>query len=333
MSLRIPLCVPLLAATLLQASHLAGAEFGNVPRTRQHVDMVLPPELDSTAVAAQTPEYDYWTVQVTLNGQKLRLVVDTGAEATFLSPKAAMKCGLKDAFGHGFESPPGGFQRVAANPAKIARMDVGAITVSNLEALVCDLQAPDWIEGLLGTDLFTQFLVEFDPERGRIVFWNSTKFRDPPDAAILPLRASGSPVVLTTEVRIGEISVPAMLDTGHPGFFVLTPGFFQAHRLEEIGEKIPFPPELGRLSHEGECLQLRSVTFGKWKLEKVPGVLPRKENRFGQLPVSAALCGALLSRYHCYYDLPKGRLLVTALTKAPVLGSARPSSPGVSNER
>jgi len=106
MSLRIPLCVTLLAATLLQASRLAGAEFGNVPRTKQHVDMVLPPELDSTAVAAQTPEYDYWTVQVTLNGQKLRLVVDTGAEATFLSPKAAMKCGLKDAFGHGFESPP-----------------------------------------------------------------------------------------------------------------------------------------------------------------------------------------------------------------------------------
>jgi hypothetical protein len=277
---------------------------------REPETMVLPKGVDFTVLPA-TIEGNRWFVRVTLNEQSLRMGVDTGAQETFLRPEVATRCGLKGSSGSDLSGD--GVAGKKSARLKIERMDVGEIVVKDFEGRQTDITLGRDVDGLLGLDLFRRFVVEFDPEAKRVVFHRSVAFRAPKDAVVLPLEFVWSQQRICTEILVGEQAAKAMFDSGYPHAFVVTPRFVQRHPVESFSKKSEFAPGRGPGARDGEALRLRSVALGSLKLGNEEALLPPPEKPFGTSAFDVIIGGAIMNRYHVYYDVPAGQLLLTPL--------------------
>lgn len=102
---------------------------------------------------------------VSINGVALRLMVDTGADRTVISPAAAARTGLAvDA-----ERPVrilGVAGSAMANEMVVTHMDVAGARVGPLRVIVLDTPA-DSLDGLLGRDVLDFFTLTVDSRAGR----------------------------------------------------------------------------------------------------------------------------------------------------------------------
>jgi len=121
------------------------------------LDDRLPPSAALRAVPLEADEVGY-LVQARINGGgPVRLVLDTGATTTVLSPGAAQRLGLRVR-----RDPPvlirtaGG--TVTAGTAEVAELEVGGRRAGPLQVVVHD--AVPGADGLLGMNFLGQFHVE-----------------------------------------------------------------------------------------------------------------------------------------------------------------------------
>ena len=102
-----------------------------------------------------------WGLEVAFNGQKSKLVIDTGASGLYINSALAKRAGLKpltrtQVGGIGDNGPQGGYVTVA-----------DSITIGGLEFKNCLVQVSDrrnvvGDDGLIGMDVFSQFAVTLD---------------------------------------------------------------------------------------------------------------------------------------------------------------------------
>ncbi len=88
-----------------------------------------------------------------LNGQRLKLLLDSGASSSLLHPKAANALGLQ---------PPGDVPRV-----RIEELELGALGTFALDFYVIPYRHPR-VDALLGATFFAQFPLFIDFDEGRI---------------------------------------------------------------------------------------------------------------------------------------------------------------------
>jgi len=101
---------------------------------------------------------------VSINGSKpLRLVFDTGAAGIAISPRSAQRLGLEymaDAGLHGV-----GQSGVEARKTLAGSVQIGDLRLGNCVVDVADRALADDIDGVIGANLFQQFLVRLDARR------------------------------------------------------------------------------------------------------------------------------------------------------------------------
>ena len=90
-------------------------------------------------------------VDASLNGVSLRLLVDTGAERTLISPTAMARAGFNLATGTAVQIR-GVTGDASAIAVAVARLDVAGARVGPLEVIVHAL-AGESVDGLLGRDV------------------------------------------------------------------------------------------------------------------------------------------------------------------------------------
>lgn len=151
-----------------------------------------------------------WTVPVTLDGESRprRFIVDTGSERTVLAADVAAALDLPLRLGPILLTPGG---RVDAQETTLERLDIGSLAVTDLAAVVVDLQAlgRGWpLDGILGMDVLGRHDLVIDFEYGRLTLADD-------------LRASG--VALATRTIAGRRVVEARID-GQPRSLVLDTG-------------------------------------------------------------------------------------------------------------
>jgi predicted aspartyl protease len=104
-------------------------------------------------------------VDASLNGVALRLLLDTGADRTVITPAALARAGLD---GRGrpvrITSVTGS---AAASLVDVPRLDVAGVHVGPL-AVIAHAVPDDALDGLLGRDVLDAFTVTFDAAAGRV---------------------------------------------------------------------------------------------------------------------------------------------------------------------
>jgi hypothetical protein len=103
--------------------------------------------------------------EVLINGVGLRLMVDTGADRTVISPAAAARTGL------GVDGGPpvrivGVTGTAMASELVVPRLEVAGARVGPLRVIVIDTPA-DSLDGLLGRDVLDYFTLTVDGTAGR----------------------------------------------------------------------------------------------------------------------------------------------------------------------
>jgi predicted aspartyl protease len=102
-----------------------------------------------------------WALEVAFNGQKSKLVVDTGASGLYINSSLAKRAGLKpltrtQVGGIGDNGPQGGYVTVADS------ITIGGLEFKNCLVEVSDRRNVVGDDGLIGMDVFSRFAVTLD---------------------------------------------------------------------------------------------------------------------------------------------------------------------------
>ena len=162
---------------------------------------------------------NFMLATVSLNGHPATLVVDTGAEATKLTPQAVSMLNLP-ADGHG-SVLRGVSGNVRSANAKLSRLGIdGMIVGSDLSVGVSEMPAFPGVHpavaGLLGTDVLAHFEVELDVPGQRMALYTEhgcTAYQPWPAATAIPFQRTPSGLAFVA-AQVDGRHVRAMLDTG-----------------------------------------------------------------------------------------------------------------------
>ncbi|HXU91847.1 MAG TPA: retropepsin-like aspartic protease, partial [Methylomirabilota bacterium] len=103
-------------------------------------------------------------VDALLNGVQLRLVLDTGADRTVISPAALSRAGIDTTIATPFRIS-GVTGSSSASLVNVPRLDVAGAQVGPLGVVA--FAVPGEFDGLLGRDVLDAFTVTFDPAQNR----------------------------------------------------------------------------------------------------------------------------------------------------------------------
>lgn len=103
-------------------------------------------------------------VEALLNGVPLRLLLDTGADRTVISPSALNRAGIDARTGTPFRIS-GVTGSSPASLVNVPRLDIAGAQVGPLGVVAFDV--PGEVDGLLGRDVLDAFTVTFDPAQNR----------------------------------------------------------------------------------------------------------------------------------------------------------------------
>jgi clan AA aspartic protease (TIGR02281 family) len=163
---------------------------------------------------------NFLLVPVSLDGRKVLMVVDTGAEATTLTPEAATSLGLASAPSDTVVVGASG--RLRAGSLRLRRMELGGIerrgVAVDVGAMPLLAIAGRKVAGLLGIDALGGYDIEIDLPHHLLRLYSA-----PPCPGFVPpgfrageghaLRRAGGGLI-TLSVRVDGQAVRALLDTG-----------------------------------------------------------------------------------------------------------------------
>jgi hypothetical protein len=238
------------------------------------------------AAGGDTPVLEFQAVGTAvgsaLGSRRVRLLLDTGASSTMVTPALAQRLGLATS-----PLPPGAFDlagggwgcgalaprrtrlpdlRLHSAPAPSARGS-GGLVVRGVEALVMPVAAlPKGVDGVLGAPSLRRLPILIDPTASRLVLGRAALEIDPtkPALAATPLTAPVTAREATTSIqsRREPLRVPLRWHLGVPLLSITSPsGPVQA--LADTGAEGLFlsPALASRLEPLGPAAPLRLVGF------------------------------------------------------------------------
>jgi hypothetical protein len=165
---------------------------------------------------------EHLSVEGTLNGQRLRLLLDTGAAVNVLTPESAVRLGLK------LTDAPFQVSGASLTKAKLTQvrgLSLGRATL-NGSFVVVPLPAALECDGILGGPFFERFVVTLDAAGGKVTL-------APPKikltGELLPLKLKdGIPLLYGSVEGVGGWF---KLDTGADDALTLFPAFVERNQL------------------------------------------------------------------------------------------------------
>lgn len=176
---------------------------------------------------ARVPLHDdlgFLNIPVEINKHPARMIVDTGAEGSLLSPEAAEGFDVQlDPSVHTLMHGTGGVGRMVPNGV-VRSLTLGGLETGPISMPVGDLpgkpvtQPP--VEGLVGGDLLSHYDVEFNVAEGWLTFWSvksgSAACAGPVDWHVIyravPLESAGRRVIV--QVLLDGMPLRALVDSG-----------------------------------------------------------------------------------------------------------------------
>lgn len=180
-------------------------------------------------------------IPVTVNGEPVRAVVDSGAQFSAVDRALAARLDLARTV-----SAPILAYGVSGGPSltHTVRLDLAlpGLSIPNLRAAALDLAAIAAATGrdfqlLIGRDVLRHLVVEADFPRGRARFLPRGAYRPPRDAIAIPLRTQGGAPVVAVQIE-GGAPLDVLVDTGSSGVLALSAKAAEAAGLLAPGRPV-----------------------------------------------------------------------------------------------
>jgi hypothetical protein len=175
------------------------------------------------------------------------------------------------------------------------------------------------LDGLLGYDLFSRFVVRIDFKGRSLTIWEPSAFRPPKAAVQVPVEFAGRLPVVPAVVRLARnqtLHARLMVDTGASQAVILRYPFANDHGLFDLGGGDTTAPSLASGTRKLKEIPVEQIALAKWTFDR-PQVLAYAEPvGSGAYTDTDGLIGnTLLSRFTLYVDYPKKRLLFEPLKR------------------
>lgn len=239
-------------------------------------------------------------VKVSINDQPMSFVFDTGAEATVLNSSRVSKLGLQ---GVGtFATGAGGGDVVVSYVPGVTTKVGGAAVANQIVAaiLLDDLETPLGrpIDGILGYDFISQFVIEIDYANQQMRLFDRAKYHHTGAGKPIPITLEDSTPYVDATVEVpqrGQLPGHFVVDTGCLCDVQLFTPFVDDNKLLEA---LPDAKQTGFSAGAGGATQevsttLPSVTIGGEVVKQVRADLNRDKTGATADPESAGLLGSL----------------------------------------
>ncbi len=212
-----------LTRAALVAGGLAGAWWLRDNVLWRDPGVIFPAGGSSGWLPYDEPRASVPTVRVTVAGQQVRALVDSGAQYSVIDRGLFETLGLTRAFdlplvAYGVGGAP------QMGRGTTLELTVGAMRIEALRTAILALGPLAMRDGLsapliLGQDLLGETILEIDTEARRLRFLTPDAHVLPTDVAAIPVRRSGG--ALSTEVTVEGSTIEAVVDTGASALLAL----------------------------------------------------------------------------------------------------------------
>jgi len=256
---------------------------------------------------------------VILNGQTVRMVVDTGASMTAVSRATAEQLRL-DTRGAGVATGIGGNSGVSL--FYTTRFQIGRLSGGRFPLAVGDFALPNGVNGLLGVDFLSSYDVDLDLIGGRVNL--AAVSGCAPKAQFLPGKLYQVPLVdygdktirRTTDlrprvaVRIGGHFLTALIDTGSPGTLI----FRDAASVAGLGadatdsDFVSTRRGVGHGSVKAMVVRTPSMSFGEVALHNMPVTVVDQHSAGDHIDMIIGM--DILARMHAWISFSTNTLVL-----------------------
>jgi hypothetical protein len=251
---------------------------------------------------------EYFYVSATIKGKPVRLIIDSGAGAHVLTTEAAQRLSLID--------PNAEKTRAVgtAGSVEVQRVATGEIAVGTArlpEGLGIAVPLPAVLEadGLLGHDLFREYVVTMDYPNNRVTLTPPKDFRPTPEMVEIPLRVERR--LPQIEVTVDGVKAWVDVDTGSSGSLDLTTPFVEKNNLRERYPKrieMPVGRGVGGITY-GEIARAETLNIGPFVLKQpLVQMSKQKTGADASTAVGGRIGAILLSRFSVTFDYSRNKL-------------------------
>ena len=253
-------------------------------------------------------------VNLAPDGEKeFRLILDTGAEGSLLTPRYARELGVNVRSAR---------DRAYERETRLGRNLQFWVDTSSSESA----SRTGWEYGLLGGNFYGEYVLDLDFKQRRVRLIDASRWQVPqsvaaPDEAVLPLRVMGNRPFAKIGLEGKEVDV--LLDTGDPAVLSLSGASARRAGFDKppLG-KVDVAGVLGRI--ESYAVEANELTVGPFKFAPAPIVFsPKGAYNMGGSSDSA-LGYDLLCHFHVRIDYPHKRLWLKREDDEPLAWLGQP---------
>jgi len=259
---------------------------------------------------------EYVFIPVRVNGGKTAwFLLDNGANETVVSKTQADIAGLAYEGALGTEGASGSAQVGLAKNVVLnlpgVEVATNTVAIANLSFAQRLLGRP--LDGLLGYDVISRFVMRVDYEHAKVTFYDPTSFVPDPRATALPITFMGNVPKLTAEILLpghDPIEAGCLVDSG-AGLVALTAHFVEVNRvLQSVAPAITVLST--GLSGESNELESRipALQLGPYVLRQpVATFSPDTKGLLASHDFDALIGGEILSRFTTTFDYRNLRIV------------------------
>ncbi len=262
-------------------------------------------------------------IPVVLNGQlPLKFILDTGVRTTILTEKAFSDI-LRLTYSRRFlVAGPGGEKLVEAYVANNVTLDMPGVHGEGHAMLVLEkdyLELRNYlgtdVQGVLGYELFSRFIVEVDYEKKQLTLTQSDYFRPQKRFQAIPISIQDTKPYIQVPVELNDsvvISAKLLVDSGAGYGLALDPSSNKQIELPEKRVSSLIGRGLGGLI-TGQIGRIKSLDLGKYRVQDVVANFPDPNSYIDTLKASdvfrnGTVGGEILSRFTVIYNFPGERI-------------------------
>jgi hypothetical protein len=274
----------------------------------------LPPSPPAIVAPAKVVELPFESlgslivVSAKVNGKPARLILDTCAGVSLITPEAAKKFEL----GTGMPIAIGGAGEISrrAELVQLRSLECAGRSEVGQPAVILSLPASGGksADGILGMPFLSRYVLRIDYAAKKVSFL-SPGSPAPKGASPLPLtRRMGLP---ETELSVDGLTGKVRVDTGYGGTFSFTSPTVTKEKLrEKYTRRIETITGQGLGGHSvGEAVRTGTLTLGEHSLKDAVAFLSAdKSGALADSGTVGLLGGEALSRFTVTFDFPAGKL-------------------------
>lgn len=245
----------------------------------------------------------------------LNFILDTGAGMPVLDTQTAKDLGIETV--GKFEGRGVGEATQEANLLTLPGIGLGELIIDSVSAATIGLSPLNKyegmpVEGILGYDVFSRFVVKIDYENQKLTLYEPSSFEYEGKGQSLPITLEGNNPHIKAIVD-GQYEGNFVIDCGARSSLSLHTPFVQEHDLlAKTGKKIDVFAGIGVGGKvKGKVTRVKSIQIGKFKIPAPLTTLASSQRgAFSSEKIDGNIGGGILKRFTVIFDYANKRMIL-----------------------